>query len=157
MSPRQPPPQRQDPNTQLLASPSDLLAVYAGPSSTIIQPDMPLVLLFQTGGGYSYDPAIPGYRMTLSRPIAERRGRLAEKIRNIARAYGSLGFGVVIDGMPGGPPDSDVRGLWFANAKDVKQGMGWNSGGPIIDVMSCVVDEPVEWSAYPDRVGSPEF
>lgn len=155
--PQQQQPRRQDANTQLLASPSDLLAVYAGPTSTILQPDMPLVLIFQTGGGYSFDPAIPGYRMTLSRPIAEKRGRLGEKIRNIQRLYGSLGLGFVIDGMPGGPPDSDVRGFWCANAKDVRHGMGWNMGGPLIDVMSCVIDEPVEWTSFPEKVGTPEF
>ena len=155
----QPRPKRQaDRADTITMTPSQLVAVYAGPSSTIISPDMPLVPLIHMGGGFSYDPLLKSHRATLQRPVAEQRGRFVDKLKGIGRVYGSLGLGILFNGMPGGQVGCDVRGYWLADCTDLHGHIAWNSGGPIIDVVSLGCAEPVEWTSFPLRLsGDPEF
>lgn len=143
---------------KLIATPSELLCTYAGPSSILLLDGSSLVALVVLGGAYSYDGATGKYRWTLQRPLCENRPRFIEKLQGIQRVQGgTLGLGFAFNGVKGAPDHAHRRGVWLPNCSDLKEAISFGAEGAIIDVAAGTCDTPEEWKAPPRFPGRTEF
>lgn len=135
---------------KLVATPAELLCVYAGPPSILLFEGSELVPLTILGGAYSYDVAISKYRWTLQRPLCEGKDRFLDKLQGLQRMQGmKLGLGFAFNGVKGAPPHAHLRGIWLPNCHDMHDAMSFGAQGAIMDVVAGVCDKPEEWKSPP--------
>lgn len=142
------------PDNAVLATPSDLVVVYAGPFGGDL---IPLELM---GFAYSYDFTVEAYRWTMQRPIAERCPRLLEKLISTMPYFDEDRFflGLVFNGKGDAKPPPEVRGLHFPNVRKIHAGMSVSQSGLIVDVATGLCDEPKPWVGCPEKLTrAPEF
>lgn len=135
---------------KLVATPAELMAIYAGPPSILLFEGAELVPLVVLGGAYSFDVSTSKYRWTLQRPLCEQKGRFIEKLLGIQRLQGhTLGLGFAFNGVKGAPSHAHLRGIWLPNCHDLKEALSFGGQGAIVDVVAGTCDTPQEWKSPP--------